>query len=441
MTEELRIWTLGAGGGVDAVESMAGVELEDILEETLVRRPGMLEAGLHLVGRQTPTDGGRLDLLGVDADGRLVVFELKRERLTREAVTQCIDYAAALDAQGPEEIGRLISEYSGERGIEEIEDFEEWYQKRFAENDLGGLLPPRLALVGLGVDEGAERMARFLSDGGIDISVLTFFGFRHRGETLLARQVEVERDARAPSRRRTRPSAAEDRVALEARLAERGLTELFRDIASTLRAALPDSREKPGQWGIGFRLPFGGRRRGLCHLGVEEAGGARILWYANEESYSAPALEALTRQAEGLDGLPLMGGYSFRIADDESWQDVREGIVAFLTAARREWSPAPGETGGFRERVWSYVRDIPRGTVVTYGQVAEGLGVPGAAQSVGNAMSALPDETDVPWHRVVAAGGRLAADEIPEQRRRLEEEGVVVDDGDAVDLDAHQVRE
>ena len=55
-----------------------------------------------------------------------------------DAVTQCIDYAAALNAQGPEQIGRLISKYSGERGIEEIEDFEEWSQERFPENDLSG---------------------------------------------------------------------------------------------------------------------------------------------------------------------------------------------------------------------------------------------------------------------------------------------------------------
>ena len=53
---------------------------------------------------------------------------------------------------------------------------------------------------------------RFLSKGGIDISVLAFHGFEHEGETLLARQVEVERDAdrthraaNLPERRRAPP--------------------------------------------------------------------------------------------------------------------------------------------------------------------------------------------------------------------------------------------
>lgn len=441
MTDELRIWSLGDGEAVGAVESVTGVELENVLEETLVRRPAMLEPGLHLVGRQTPTDGGPLDLLGVDAGGRLVVFELKRERLTREAVTQCIDYAAALNAREPEEIGRLISEHSGGGGIEEIEDFEEWYQDRFSENDLGDLLPPRLALVGLGVDERAERMARFLKDGNIDISVVTFFGFQHGGETLLARQVEVEREAATPPRRRTRRSAAERRVALEARLVEMDLTTFFEEIAGTLRDALPGSSERTGAWGISFWLASGGGRRRLFHLWVEEAGGASVTWHPSSENYSAPALEELRRDAGRRGWLSARDRYSLRIADEERWREVGGDLADFVATARREWNPAPpGEAGRFQERAWSYVRDVPSGSVVTYGQVAEGIGVPGGALSVGNAMSALPDDSDVPWHRVVDTRGQLMSNELPEQRRRLGDEGVVIE-GDSVDLEAYQWRE
>ena len=59
----------------------------------------MLERGLRLVGRQTlMTGGGYLDLLAVDGNGRLVVFELKRGFLSRDAVAQVIDYASDLNA-------------------------------------------------------------------------------------------------------------------------------------------------------------------------------------------------------------------------------------------------------------------------------------------------------------------------------------------------------
>ena len=301
----------------------------------------MLEAGLHLVGRQTPTAGGPLDLLGVDEDGRLVVFELKREKLTREAVTQCIDYASALNVATPEQLADLISEHSGGGGVEEIDNFEEWYLKRFEGNELSDLLPPRLVLVGLGVDARAERMARFLAEGGFAISVLTFFGFEHSGETLLARQVEVEREEAVPSRRRTRRSAAERRVMLEDRLDERGLTDLFEEIAAVLRLALPESSQRTGAWGISFRLPSGGGWSRLFHLWVQEDGGARVQWYASPEYYDTDALNALAREAERLGWLPERSGFALDIAGDEQWQHVREGLTGFVTTALESWNSTP----------------------------------------------------------------------------------------------------
>ena len=440
MADELKVWALGDGAEVEVVES-ATVGLEDRLEETLVRRPEMLEAGLHLVGRQTPTEGGPLDLLGVDEGGRLVVFELKREKLTREAVTQCIDYASALNVATPEQLADLISEHSGSGGVEEIDDFEEWYLERFEGNELSDLLPPRLVLVGLGVDARAERMARFLAEGGIAISVLTFFGFEHSGETLLARQVEVERDETASSVRPSGQSAAEKRQALQKRLVERGMTDLFDDIAGTLRRALPESSQNTGAWGISFNLRFQGGRRRFCHLWVREAGGARLQWFANSENYDADALNALGREAERLGWLPERSGFALDIAGDEQWQHVREGLTGFVTTALESWDSTPESgTGTFQERVWSYLRDVPPGKVVTYGQVAQEMGSPDAAQAVGSIMRALPDETDIPWHRVVNAQGRLAAGEYHEQRRRLSDEGISVGEGGSVDLEEHQWR-
>lgn len=442
MADELKIWALRDGVDADAVESVANVTLEEVLEETLVRRPEMLESGLHLVGRQTPTDGGPLDLLGVDAGGRLVVYELKREKLTREAVTQCIDYASSLDMMAPEELAAFIAEHSGTGGIDKIEEFEEWYQESFAENELDDLLPPRLVLVGLGVDERAERMARFLSEGGIDISVLTFYGFQHEGGTLLARQVEVERSAAPLTGQRTNQSAAERRLALEKRLAERGYTDLFEDIANTLQALLPNPTQKRGSYGINFGLPSHGGRRRFCHLWVGD-GGPQVAWYptTNWDESVLPTLKSEAAKS-GWTALKDDGGYVLDIADTKEWEERRQSLVRFVEAAREAWNATPQTgSGNFHERVWSYVRDVPSGVVVTYGQVAKELGSPEAAQAVGNAMRALPDETDVPWHRVVTAEGHLGAPEsLDEQRERLKEEGVNVTDDDRVDLATYQGR-
>ena len=66
---------------------------------------------------------------------------------------------------------------------------------------------------------------------------------------------------------------------------------------------------------------------------------------------------------------------------------------------------------------------IPRGKVSTYGAIARAAGYPGAARQV---VRALQQSFGRPWHRVVAAGGRIAlrGESGMEQRFRLEAEGV-----------------
>ena len=88
----------------------------------------------------------------------------------------------------------------------------------------------------------------------------------------------------------------------------------------------------------------------------------------------------------------------------------------------------------FNERVWQLVRQVPRGKVATYGQLALMIPPPAgvdfdayraqAPRWVGSAMAACPD--DVPWQRVINSQGKIS--ERPgakKQRQLLEEEGVV----------------
>src|SRR5436189_5708112 len=68
----------------------------------------------------------------------------------------------------------------------------------------------------------------------------------------------------------------------------------------------------------------------------------------------------------------------------------------------------PAIVNPFYHRIYRIVRHIPRGRVATYGLVARLAGRPGAARTVGWALSALPDDTDVPWWRVLNAAGRIS---------------------------------
>ncbi len=63
---------------------------------------------------------------------------------------------------------------------------------------------------------------------------------------------------------------------------------------------------------------------------------------------------------------------------------------------------------GFHAQVHALVRQVPVGRVTTYGDVAEALGSRGVARQVGYAMASIAADADVPWWRVVAAGGQLA---------------------------------
>ncbi len=434
MTDELKIWALRDGNEAEAVESVSGVKLEDILEETLVRRPEMLENGLHLVGRQTPTESGPLDLLGVDAGGRLVVFELKREKLTREAVTQCIDYASALNAMAPDEVATLIAENSGRDRIEKIDDFEEWYQGQFAENDLShDLLPPRLVLVGVGVDERAERMARFLRDGDIDISVLTFYGFQHQGETLLSRQVEVEQDTSIkPRSKRLSPAEKEKRAQLL--LQEQGLTHLFNSVCEALQGALPSLNPVPARMGRIFYL--GGRRGRFCSLFAGyPAISAGLALSLPAKAHSDESLLAELRG--GIELHPWQhGGFAIAIASPQHWEEQRAEILRYLQGAAESW---PGDSGeSINTSLREVIGSIPPGRVLTYGQVADHVG--SAAQAVGSWISALPEDTDVPWWRVINREGGISFKD-PErpnwQQELLAEEGVSRGADGRIDLDKY----
>ncbi len=74
-------------------------------------------------------------------------------------------------------------------------------------------------------------------------------------------------------------------------------------------------------------------------------------------------------------------------------------------AGREPRVPMEVEGTSFTKRIYEIVRRIPRGRVMTYGEVADAAGRPGAARAVGAAMANCPIPLFIPCHRVVAANG------------------------------------
>jgi methylated-DNA-protein-cysteine methyltransferase-like protein len=94
-----------------------------------------------------------------------------------------------------------------------------------------------------------------------------------------------------------------------------------------------------------------------------------------------------------------------------------------------------------RQRILATVDSIPRGSVSSYGRVADGAGLPRRARLVGRVLRELPEGTDLPWWRVVSADGSIAARDDASaqsaQRRHLVAEGVGFDARGRVLLDDH----
>jgi methylated-DNA-protein-cysteine methyltransferase-like protein len=95
----------------------------------------------------------------------------------------------------------------------------------------------------------------------------------------------------------------------------------------------------------------------------------------------------------------------------------------------------------FFEQVYQVVRRIPPGKVATYGQVARILGKPRGARTVGWALHSMPEDSNVPWQRVINARGIITLDAHGPggaiQRALLEVEGIVFDERGRIDLEVY----
>jgi len=104
--------------------------------------------------------------------------------------------------------------------------------------------------------------------------------------------------------------------------------------------------------------------------------------------------------------------------------------------------PSPFDADAAQDRIAAVVRRIPLGCVATYGDVAAAAGLTGRARMVGRYLGAVDGVDALPWHRVIAAGGRIALPDGSASRttqlRRLMAEGVTLTGSGRVDLARHR---
>lgn len=99
---------------------------------------------------------------------------------------------------------------------------------------------------------------------------------------------------------------------------------------------------------------------------------------------------------------------TFGRADAGAFRDVITQLDEYFAGSRTEFDLELHVSGTpFRRAVWAALREIPYGTTVSYGWIAQRIGAPTASRAVGAANGANPISIIVPCHRVIGTAGTL----------------------------------
>lgn len=187
MGTEIKTWQIKNG----AIEPLC-LKLKDNsrtepydLEPWIKSNPEILGTDISIIGNQISSKSGQIDILGIDSAGNLLVIELKRDKLPREALAQAIDYASDVASWSIEKISEICSSNTGK-------SLEELYQEQFPDIELESIninSTQRILLVGFSVESSIERMIEWLSDGyGVNINaVILSYAITESGDEILIR--------------------------------------------------------------------------------------------------------------------------------------------------------------------------------------------------------------------------------------------------------------
>lgn len=180
--------------------------LEEDLEAWLEKNPEVLTDGepILVIGRQVNTDfGTRLDLLGLDAEGSVIVAELKRAP-TRDIVAQTLEYAAWIDSLDEVRIKNIAEEYLAK--CNPPLSFNDAWQQIFG-NAIEGGGPPgvpadlhfnqrqRIIVVIEGHSDQIASVIRYLRKGNLDINLLEYSYYQtESGEEILDVELRVSQE-------------------------------------------------------------------------------------------------------------------------------------------------------------------------------------------------------------------------------------------------------
>jgi Domain of unknown function (DUF5655) len=327
MTGEMVFTVKGAVATVAEPISLADAGLleRQHLQEWVLTNPKVIGEDVKLVtfefGRWSAASGAvsrdRLDVLGLDRDGRLVVVELKRDQAPDTVDMQALKYAALVSRFTIDDLAKVHAKYLSERQREVVSpeqavaDLEDW--ATLAEESLR---LPRIVLMATEFPMTATATIVFLHQQlGLDVRLLRFQAYRTTSEVLvtvsqlypppdveefvLSPEVNEQRMVRTERQRRQRETSTVSRL-LEAGALEPGDRLEF-------RAPSPDLHSLLEPW-----LEAVPARR---YAAWQDDATTPLIWEADGAGYSPTGLAARILE-EGADRTGAIQGPLFWIADD-----------------------------------------------------------------------------------------------------------------------------
>jgi len=126
MASEIKSWQIVNGKLVPVESSLSesAQKKKDDLEQWIKSNPSVFGDDIAIIGEQIQTSLGPMDFLGIDSSGNTVIIELKRDRLSREALVQAIDYASDVADWDLDRFREICKSYTNQT-------FEDYFQQRF----------------------------------------------------------------------------------------------------------------------------------------------------------------------------------------------------------------------------------------------------------------------------------------------------------------------
>lgn len=201
MGTEIKTWQI-IEGKLQPLETSLKIEKRTEpydLEPWLESNPSIIGDDIVIIGRQVKireidSKSGRIDFLGIDKDGSLIVIELKRDTLPREAIAQAIDYASDVASWSADKVSEVCNQYTKKTLQEVIND-------SFPDVDMESINnAQRIILVGFGIESSLERMVEWLSNTysvNINAVILNYIKTAKGEELLLKTSIiseEVEQE-------------------------------------------------------------------------------------------------------------------------------------------------------------------------------------------------------------------------------------------------------